>query len=148
MFFIAASRISLVVASGVSLHCGVRASNRGSFSCCGAQGLGHVGFSSCSLRALEHRLSSCGAWASLLRGMWDLPSLRIGPVSPALAGGSSTTREASMVFLIEQPELTETLTHLRCEFLFFPSSCPECIQTVLLLNPQDSWIHSCMIQLK
>ena len=66
MFFIAASRLSLVVASGVSLHCGVRASHRGSFSCCGAQGLGRVGFSSCSLGALEHRLSSCGAWASLL----------------------------------------------------------------------------------
>ena len=29
--------------------------------------------SSCGLRALERRLSSCGAWAQLLRGMWDLP---------------------------------------------------------------------------
>lgn len=65
-----------------------------------------------------------------------------------IAGGSSTTREAPMVFLIEQPELTEPLTLLRCEFLFFPSSYPECIQTMLLLNPQDSWNHSCMIQLK
>ena len=28
--------------------------------------------SSCGLRALEHRLSSCGTWALLLHGMWDL----------------------------------------------------------------------------
>ena len=30
---------------------------------CGTQALGHAGFGSCSSRALEHRLSSCGAWA-------------------------------------------------------------------------------------
>ena len=29
--------------------------------------------SSYGLRALECRLSSCGAWAQLLRGMWDPP---------------------------------------------------------------------------
>ena len=33
----------------------------------------HAGFSSCGSRDLECRLSSCGARASLLRGMWDLP---------------------------------------------------------------------------
>ena len=33
--------------------------------------------------------SSCGAWASLLRHMWDLPGPRI--TSPALAGGFLTT---------------------------------------------------------
>ena len=32
------------------------------------------------------RLSSCSAWAQLLRSMWDLPGSRIKPVSPALAG--------------------------------------------------------------
>ena len=32
-----------------------------------------LGLSSCSSLALEHRLSSCGAWAQLLCGMWDLP---------------------------------------------------------------------------
>ena len=31
------------------------------------------GLSSCGLRALERRLSSCGAQAQLLRGMWNLP---------------------------------------------------------------------------
>ena len=33
------------------------------FSCCRAWPLGCMGFSSCSSRALEHRLNSCGAWA-------------------------------------------------------------------------------------
>ena len=37
------------------------------------------------------RLSSCGAWASLLRGMWDPPGPGLEPVSPALAGGFLTT---------------------------------------------------------
>ena len=32
-------------------------------------------------------LSSCGAWAYLLRGMWNPPGPRMEPVSPELAGG-------------------------------------------------------------
>ena len=40
--------------------------------------------------ALERRLSSCGAWASLLRGMWDLPGPGLEPMSPALSGGFLT----------------------------------------------------------
>ena len=37
------------------------------------------------------RLSSCGSRAQLLHGMWDLPRPGLEPVSPALAGGLSTT---------------------------------------------------------
>ena len=37
------------------------------------------------------RLSNCGPWAQLLRGMWDLPRPGLEPVSPALAGRFSTT---------------------------------------------------------
>ena len=37
------------------------------------------------------RLSSCGSRAYLLCGMWDLPRPGLKPVSPALAGGFSTT---------------------------------------------------------
>ena len=37
------------------------------------------------------RLSSCGSWAQLLRGMWDPPRPGLEPVSPALAGRLSTT---------------------------------------------------------
>ena len=51
----------------------------------------HTGFSSCGLRALERRLSSCGAQALLLHSMWDLPGPGLEPVSPALAGGFLTT---------------------------------------------------------
>ena len=50
-----------------------------------------TGFSSCGLRALERRLSSCDAWDQLLRSMWDLPGPGLEPVSPALAGGFLTT---------------------------------------------------------
>ena len=39
----------------------------------------------------EHRLSNCGSRVQLLRGMWDLPRPGLKPVSPALAGGFSTT---------------------------------------------------------
>ena len=49
------------------------------------------GLSSCGLRGLERRLSSCGTWAQLLCGMWDLPSPGLEPVSAALAGRFLTT---------------------------------------------------------
>ena len=42
-------------------------------------------------RLQTHRLSSCGSRAQLLRDMWDLPRPGLEPVSPALAGGFSTT---------------------------------------------------------
>ena len=37
------------------------------------------------------RLSSCGSWAQLLRGMWDPPRPGLEPTSPALTGRLSTT---------------------------------------------------------
>ena len=42
-------------------------------------------------RLQTRRLSDCGSRAQLLRGMWDLPRPGLEPVSPALAGGFSTT---------------------------------------------------------
>ena len=42
-------------------------------------------------RLQTQRLSNCGSWAQLLRGMWDLPRPELEPVSPALAGRFSTT---------------------------------------------------------
>ena len=96
--FVAVCRLSLVVASrdysslqctGFSLqwllllwstgsrHAGVRA-----VAC---------SLNSRGMRGLEHRLSSCGAWASVLRGMWDLCGPGLEPASPALAGGFLTT---------------------------------------------------------
>ena len=37
------------------------------------------------------RLGSCGSWAQLLHGMWELPRPGLEAVSPALAGRLSTT---------------------------------------------------------
>ena len=71
--------------------CCVPGSHFSSFSCCGAQALGRVGFSSCGSPALEHRLCSCGTRAYLLHAMWDLPGPGIEPISPALSGGFFTT---------------------------------------------------------
>ena len=53
-------------------------------------GLQARGLSICGSQALEHRLSSCGARASLLCSMWYPPRPGIKPVSPALAGGFLT----------------------------------------------------------
>ena len=71
-----------------------RASHCGSFSCCRAWPLGMQasvvavhGLSSCSLWALEHRLSSCDTQAQLLCNTWDLPGPGIEPVSLASQGG-------------------------------------------------------------
>ena len=68
---------------------GARASHCSAFYCCKAWAVGCTGFSSCSSRALEHRLNSCGSRDLLLRGTWHLPGSGI--ESPALAGGFFTT---------------------------------------------------------
>ena len=49
------------------------------------------GLSSCISWALEHRFNGCGAWASLLPSMWNLPRPGIEPVSPVLAARFFTT---------------------------------------------------------
>ena len=97
--------------AGVTLCCGAQASHCGGFSCCGAHSSRHAGsvvaargpqsawasivashgLSSHGLRALESRLSSCGARAWLLHGMWDLPGPGNEPMSSALAGIFLTT---------------------------------------------------------
>ena len=81
LLFIVVRGLLIVVAS----HC--RAGGLGTRTSV----VGACRLSSCGLQALEHRLSSCGARASLLCGMWDLPGPGLEPVSPALAGGFLTT---------------------------------------------------------
>ena len=76
---------------GLLSSCSAQIFHCGGFPCYGAQALGHSGFSSCSSQALEHRLHSCGSWASLFHGMWDLPRSGIKLMSPALANGFFTT---------------------------------------------------------
>ena len=89
-------RLSLLQQAGATLI--ARTSYCRGFSCCGARAsrtrasvVVARGLSSCGSQALERRLSSCGAWAYLLRGMWDLPGPGLKPVSLALAGGFLTT---------------------------------------------------------
>ena len=89
--FVAAHGLSLVAASRVysSLRCA-------DFSLrwlllLQSMGSRRVSFSSCGSWALERRLSSCGARAQLLSGMWDLPGPGLEPMSPALAGRFLTT---------------------------------------------------------
>ena len=63
---------------GLSSCCG----KQGLPSSCGAQASHCSGFSCHGSQALEHRLNSCGAWASLL----DIPRSGIESMSLALAG--------------------------------------------------------------
>ena len=71
--FIAVRVLSLVAVSRGYLRCCAWASHCSGFSCCGAWAVGSRasvvaarGLSSCGLRALESRLSSCGAVVGLV----------------------------------------------------------------------------------
>ena len=66
---------------------GARASHCRDVSCCRAQALGAR-----ASVAVAFRLSSCGAWAELLPGMWNRPRPGVEPVSPSSADGFLTTR--------------------------------------------------------
>ena len=53
-------------------------------------------------RLQTRRLSSCGTWASLLRGMWDPPRPGLEPVSPCIDRQTlnhCATREAPHFFI-------------------------------------------------
>ena len=66
-------------------------------------------------RLQTHRLSNCGSRAQPLCGMWDLPRPGLEPMSPALAGGFSTTAppgKPEAEFLTENME-AQTLSGLR-----------------------------------
>ena len=56
-----------------------------------SMGSGYTAFSSCSLWAPDCGLRSCGSWAMLPLGMWDLPRPGTEPVSPVMTGGFLTT---------------------------------------------------------
>ena len=60
-------------------------------------------------RLQMRRLSSCGARAQSLRGMWDLPRPGLEPVYPALAGRFSTTAPPGKPQMISYaPAMTAT----------------------------------------
>ena len=111
--FIAVRGLSLVAASG----------GYSSLQCAGfslrwllllrSTGSRRAGFSSCGSWALERRLSSCGAQAYWLRGMWDLPGPGLEPLSPPLAGRFSTTappgKSSPYLCAISFPSLSPTI---------------------------------------
>ena len=77
-----------------------------------------AGFSSCGSQAPEHRLSSFGTWAKLLCGMWDPPRPRLEPVSPALAGGISTTvAPGKSPNILNETKLTSLTQQRLCRIL-------------------------------
>ena len=113
--------------AGATLHRGAWASHCSGISCCRARALGTRAsvivahrVRSCGSRALEHRLSSYGARAQLIRGMWDLPGPGLELVSPASAGGFLTTvppgkpLDSILVQLLHQSILSNTFhpTHI------------------------------------
>ena len=74
--------------AGAALRCGARASHCSGSSYCAARALGAR-----ASVVVARGLSSCGTRAQLLRSMWDPPGPGLEPVSPALAGGLSTTAQ-------------------------------------------------------
>ena len=82
---------------------GTQASHCGSFSCSGAWAPGHMGFSSCSSQAWEHRLRSLVHRLSCSKVCRIIPRPETEPTSPALAGRFFTTEppaKAKMFFLM------------------------------------------------
>ena len=65
---------------------------------CGAQASHPGDFSLRSTGSTVRGLHSCGTWAYLLRGMWDLLRSGIEPMSPALAGRFFTTQSLGNPF--------------------------------------------------
>ena len=84
----------------------------------------------CGSQGLECRLSSCGAWAQLLCGMWDLPRPWLEPMSPALAGGFLTTVPPGRSHMSTSLFLPCNYVH---QYLFFFFKIPYiCVSTLYL----------------
>ena len=82
--------------------------------------------SSSSSWPLEHRLSSCGAQAQLLCGMWDLPGSGIKPMSAAF---HRATREAHFAVV----NMSSAQGHSKCDWHSSPQkkSKEECVKVPL-----------------
>ena len=98
--------------AGATLCCGAQASHCGGFSSCGARTLGArdsvvaaCGLSSCGTWALELRLSSCGARAQLLHGMWAFPrpGIKLVPCVGRWILNHCATREVPAIGFFEGP---------------------------------------------
>ena len=117
---------SLVAASRRYSSCTVWASHCNGLSCCKAEAIELLasvveawGLRSCSSRALEHGLNSCGAQALLCHGRWDLLGSGIEPLPSALTGGSFTTEppgKPSCNFFFYKQRIGK---HLNCKRIYY-----------------------------
>ena len=99
-------------------------------------------------RLQTRRLSSCGSWALLLRGMWDPPRPGLEPVSPALAGRLSTTVPPGKPYLtaLKAPFMHEHIRGSLRKATGLSHGFIRC-KSLKLLKP-FSTSHLCSIQLR
>ena len=89
-------------------------------------------------RLQTHRLSNCGSWAQLLRGMWDLPRPGLKPVSPALAGKFSTTAPPGKpkIITLEDGRVEGRALTPSCESTGITTNCRTIINGKILNSPK------------
>ena len=92
------------------------------------------------------RLSNCGSWAQLLRSMWDLSRPGLKPVSPALAGGFSTTAPPgkpleynSLQWCVSFCCITKWISYT---YTYICISPPSCVSLPPSLSHPSSWTQS------
>ena len=117
--FVAARGLSLVVVRGgySSLRCAGFSLQQ--LLLLQSTGSRCMGFSSCGSGALECRLSSCGAWAYLLGGMWNLPRPGLEPMSPELAGRFLTTAPSGKPCMVSYEKSLIVLLFLCMDCIIF-----------------------------
>ena len=107
-----------------------------------SMGSRRAGFSSCGTRALECRLSSCGAWAQLFHGTWDFPGAGLEPVFLALAGGFLTSAPPGDHVLIK-------LQGNKISVLFFlwlvDGTCSLCVCFPISLSSSHLPLYLCLL---
>ena len=152
LLFVVVFGLLIAVASLVAEH-GLQAH--------GLQQLWHAGSVSCGSQALEDRLSSCGARVQLLRSMWDLPGPGLEPMSPALAGGFSTTEppgkpyflNSLFIYLIQQIPIEHQLCSQICtgcygSLVWLPHPKPSCFKVYIrgfILITAPSYAQLCYV---
>ena len=102
--------------------------------------------------------SSCGTWAQLLRGMWDLPRPGIEPMSPALAGGFQSTvppgkLSASFLKVTFSSVQFSSLSHVWLFVTPWTAACQASLtitnsQSLLKLMSSSQWCHPAISSLR
>ena len=140
--FIATQTFLYLQQAGSTLHWIAQASYCSGLFYCGPQARGHWvsvvvahGLNSCSSLVLEHRLSSCGQWTELLRGIWDLPGSGIELESTALLGRFFTTEPPG------KPLTSPFLSHKFLQY-FYGTNCALSPQKKLTLTSYPQYLRT------